>query len=197
MARFGELLRDAYEACHRGRPGPGWLDRLDFERGERALLGRKPQLLSSHQQSLAFGRTAELERQHAGAEETQRPLRPVARELRRPFVRGQGDVAPAAKPGSLGCVVKVPRDLLVGPWSCHGRPVPDGAIGLVLEGLGECGMRSPALLRRGCLRYRRPDQWMPEPERAVLERAEPGRHRGLPGHGSRRLGKLAVFQRRQ
>ena len=154
-------------------------------------------MLSSPQQSLAFGRAAELERQLAGAEETQCPLGPVAGELRRPFVRGQGDVAPAAKPGSLGCGVQVPRDLLVGPWSCHGCPVPDGAVGLVLEGLGECGMRSPALLRRRCLRHRRPDQWMPEPERAVLEPAEPGRHRGLPGRGSRGLGKLAVFQRRQ
>ena len=53
------------------------------------------------------------------------------------------------------------------------------------------------LFRRRRLRNRRPDQWMPEPERAILDGPEPGGHRGRPGRIARRLWKLAVLQRRE
>jgi hypothetical protein len=38
---------------------------------------------------------------------------------------------------------------------------------------------------------------MPEPERAVVDRPEPGGHRGRPGRVARERGKLAVLQRRE
>jgi hypothetical protein len=75
--------------------------------------------------------------------------------------------------------------------------VPDGAVGVVPEGVGMGSVCLPALLRRRRLRHRRPDQRMPEPEPAMVDGPEPRIHRGRPRRVARKLGKLAVLERRQ
>ena len=142
MARIGEFLRNAGKASNRRRTRPRRLEHLDAKSSQRALLRRKAELLCGPPQPCAVGRAAELERELTGAEEAQRPRPSIDGELRRPFERRQRDVAAAAKPCSLAGGVQVLRDLLVRPRSCNGGPMPDGTVGLVLEGLGECRMRS-------------------------------------------------------
>ncbi len=145
---------------------------------------------------MRVGRASELERELASAEQAHGTRAPVHGELRCPFERRQRDLATAAKPCSLGGRVQRLRDILVRP-RCRGGPVPDGAVGLVVERLRELSVRLPALLRSRRLRHRRPNEGMPEPEPAMVDGPDPGGHRGRPARVARRLGKLAVRQRRE
>ena len=198
MARLGELLRDGGEAPDRGRTGPRRLEHLDVEGGERALLRRKAASCCA----ALISRAVSVARPSSNASSPARNSRMCKRglvhgELRRPFERRQRDLATAAKPCSLGGRVQGLRDLLVRPGCCGG-PVPDGAVGLVAEG--------PRELQRALAGA--PPELPPAPPPTGSGDAGTGTCRGrrcpnpaatagAQARVARRLGKLAVRQRRE
>ena len=125
--------------------------------------GRKPQLLSSHQQSLAFGRTAELERQRAGAEETQRPLQ-AGRPRAPPPVRARPGRRRARREAGLARLrVKVRATSSSGPGlatAARCQTARSGSSSKASASAACASRRSSGVA--ACATADR-DQWMPEP----------------------------------
>ena len=176
--------------------------------GHRGLVRRKPsELERCAKEPHGVLRAAELVREIARPREPQRAKPRIGGQPGRPLQRGERDVEAAADPRPICRSIERRGDLLVRPL-CGRRPVPDRPVRIAGQRPGERGVRQPALLAGCRLMDRRPDQRVPEPELAVVERSEAGRggHRPVAGVEPRseelfgraaQLGELAVIEGRE
>ena len=208
VAAIGEVLGDAREAPDRGRAGPGPRERLEVERRPRGLVRRKPtELERCAKEPHGLLRAAELVREIARPREPQRAQPRIGGEPGTPLQRRERDVEPAANPRPIRRGVERRGDLLVRPF-CGRRPMPDRAVRIACQRPRERGVRQPALLAGCRVMDRRPDQRVPEPECAVVERPQAGCDGPRPGVDvdgrseqrfgrATQLGELAVIERRE
>ena len=208
VAPGGEVLRDAREAPDRRCGGPGPRERLEIERRPRGLVCGKPSPLQRcAKEPHRILRAAELVREIARPREPQRAEPRIGGQCGGPLQRRERDVETPTEPGPIRRGIERRGDLLV-RLPCGRSPVPDSPVWITRERPCERGVRQPALLAGCRLMDGRPDQRMPEPERAVVDRSEAGRHGRRPGvdvHGRSeqrfgrpaQLGEVAVLQRRE
>ena len=110
------------------------------------------------------------------------------------------NVPGAAKPRPVGYCLELLSDCLVPPRCCCGA-VPDGAVRLVDQCLGEGSVRAPKLVDGRRLLHRRRDQRVPE-SKSRVECPEAGRHGRCQVLGAQRppcypaeLGQIDVVER--
>src|SRR5579859_6726529 len=116
-----------------------------MERGNRVLGSRKADLLRRSEQAHAVARTPDLAREVAGKEEPLCAALWFGGQLRRSLQRRDRDVAGPAKRCPVCRSIERLGDRLVRPGYGRGA-VPDGAVRLVGECLGEGVMRAPKLV---------------------------------------------------
>ena len=209
VAAVGEVLRDAREApdrgCGRTMPCVSVSRSNDARRG--LVGGKPPELERCAKEPHRLLRAAELVREIARPREPQRAEPRIGGQPGGPLQRRERDVEAAAKPRPIRRGIERRGDLLVRP-PCGRRLVPHGPVRIARKRPCERGVRQPALLAGCRLMDGRPDQRMPEPERAVVDRSEAGRDGRRPvvdvdGRSEERLGRatqlgeVAVIQRRE
>ena len=189
-------------------PDQALRERLEIERRPRGLVSGKPsELERCAKEPHRLLRAAELVREIARPREPQRAEPRIGGQPGGPLQRRERDVEAAAKPRPICRSIESRGDLLVRPLRGR-RLVPDRPVRIARKRPCERGVRQPALLAGCRLMDGRPDQRVPEPESAVVDRSEAGCDGRRPvvdvdrrseerlGRATQ-LGELAVIERRE
>ena len=174
----------------------------------RGLVGGKPSPLErGAKEPHRVLRAAELVREMARPREPQRAEPWIGGQSGGPLQRRERNVEAATEPCPIRRGIERRGDLLV-RLCCGRRLVPHRPVRIARKRPCERGVRQPALLAGRRLMDGRPDQRMPEPECAVVDRSEAGCDGrrpivGVDGRSEERLGRatqlgeVAVVQRRE
>src|SRR5262249_45790974 len=183
-------------------------ERLEIERRPRGLVSRKlPKSERRTKKPHSLLRAAELVREIPSPQEAECVQLRIGAQLSATLQRRERNVEAATEPCPICRLIERQGDFLVRP-SYRRRLVPDSPVLIACKRPCERSVRPTALLARCRPINSRPDQRVPEPELALVKRAESGCDGRRPavavglaavGLGGRvaRLGDVASIKRRE